>query len=484
MRIGLVTSEIFPFSKVGGLGDVSVALAKYLPAHGLDVRVITPMYSQINLDQTDFYAVDFLQGLEVDFNGWKISYSVYTAKLPGTQTDIYFVNCPQMYHRSGIYTDDSDEYLRFGLLNRVALEIFQRMAWAPDVLHCSDWQSALIPLYLKSIYAWDSLFAATKTIMTIHNIGYQGVFGMDEANRLGLGGHTALLDDYDTRDGRFNFLKCGIIHADKITTVSETYAREIQTPEYGAGLQNMLAYRSANLVGIMNGVDYDEWNPATDHYIKKNYTQKKLSDKQVNKKDLCDELKLPYHKKMPLVGIVSRLVYQKGIDLIEAVMDKLLLERPFQLVVLGSGFERYEHYFLGLQTRHPQKVVFVHGYNHALSHKIEAGADIFLMPSKYEPCGLNQLYSLKYGTVPVVRKTGGLADSVELYNWERQSGDGFVFEDYSPAGLEWALGYALSTFGHHKTWSKIIKAGMRKDFSWEKQIGSYVSLYNELVLRK
>jgi len=483
MHIGLVTSEIYPFSKMGGLGDVSSALAKYLPGPDLDMRVITPMYSQINLDQTDFYSVDYLQGMEVDFNGWKISYSVYTAKLPGTQTDIYFINCPHLYHRSGIYTDDTDEYLRFALLNLAALDIFQYMAWAPDILHCSDWQSALIPLYLKTLYAWDSLFAKTKTIMTIHNIGYQGIFGTDAAYRLGLGGFMHFLDDLDSRAGRFNFLKCGIIHADKISTVSETYAREIQTVEYGSGLEMMLAYRSSNLVGIMNGIDYDEWNPETDHYIKKNYTLNTLTGKQANKKALCQELGLVYDKNVPLIGMVSRLVFQKGIDLIKAVMDKMLLEHKFYLVVLGSGFAQFEHYFAGLQKRHPERVSFTAGYNNALTHKIEAGADIFLMPSKYEPCGLNQLYSLKYGTVPIVRKTGGLADSVELYNWEKQTGDGFVFDEYTPTGLEWAFDYALNTYQNPKSWKKIVKNGMKKDFSWKKQIGDYLNLYRELNLQ-
>ncbi len=483
MRIGLVTSEIFPFSKTGGLGDVSGALAKYLPAVNGEVRVVTPMYSQINLDQNDFYAVDFLQGMTVDFDGWQIGFSVYTAKIPGTQTDVYFINCPQLYHRWGIYTDDGDEYLRFALLNRAALEIYQRMAWAPDILHCSDWQSALIPLYLKSLYAWDSLFARTKTVLTIHNIGYQGVFGMDVAYRLGFGAFTHLLDDLDTRAGRFNFLKCGIIHADKITTVSETYAREIQTPEYGAGLEAMLAYRSANLVGIMNGIDYDEWDPATDRYIAQNYSIKTLADKFINKKALCSELELVCQTDRPLIGMVSRLVYQKGIDLIEAVMDKALLERKFCLVVLGSGFPRFEAYFAGLQRRHPERVSFTPGYNNALAHKIEAAADIFLMPSKYEPCGLNQLYSLKYGTVPIVRKTGGLADSVELYDWENLRGDGFVFEDYTPPGLAWALNYALDTYQHTDSWQQIMRNGMQKDFSWQKQIGHYVRLYEELKLQ-
>ncbi|RMH64040.1 MAG: glycogen synthase [Calditrichaeota bacterium] len=480
LKIGFVSAEIEPFVKTGGLADVSGALGKYLPRNRVEMRMVTPLYAQTRTGVHPFFPVDYMQDMRLTFGSRTIHYKVFTAKLPGSETDVYFVDCPELYHRASVYTGHEDEYLRFALLNRAAIEIFQHMHWAPDIIHCNDWQTALIPIYLKTLYNWDKLFAHTRTLLTLHNVGYHGNFPLTVVHEIGLGNFMHLLDDMDRRQGRFNFLKTGIIYADMLSTVSETYAREIQTPDYGFGLDAMLAYRKERLTGIVNGVDYGTWNPQTDPEICKNYGPDTLEMKEENKACLLNQIALPYHFHQPLMGMVTRLVEQKGIDLLLPVMDGFLYGHDVQLVVLGSGEERYERYFYGLQGRHPEKVRFYEGYNNSLAHQIEAGADIFLMPSRYEPCGLNQIYSLKYGTIPIVRQTGGLADTVIPYNWETGRGTGFLFKDYNSDGLWWALDHAVTTYGHREAWENIMRQAMEQDYSWKKQIKHYLRLYEKV----
>jgi starch synthase len=483
LKVALIASEVFPFAKTGGLADVTGSLGKYLYKNNVDVRLVTPLYSQTNLDVADFYPVDFLQGMELAFGERKITYSVHTALLPGSDASVYFISCPELFNRNSIYTNDLDEHIRFALFSRATIEIFQRMAWAPDIFHCNDWQTALIPIYLKTHYNWDKLFNKSKTLLSIHNIGYQGNFNLSILNDLGFAEYTNLLDPSDLKNGRFNFMKCGIIHADKLSTVSKTYAREIQTEEYGSGLDPMLAYRKNILTGIVNGVDYDEWNPEKDNHIAFSYSLKKLSGKKKNKQKLLKHFGLDYSPQKPVIGMITRLVEQKGLDLISDVLENILSTNEVYFVILGSGDEKYESFFRYLHEKYPDKLTFYAGYNNKLAHQIEAGADMFLMPSKYEPCGLNQIYSLKYGTIPIVRKTGGLADTVELYDWEKQSGTGFVFEDYTAEGLHWAINYALETYQHKDAWKKIIINAMKKDFSWNKQIKEYLKLYTNLIMK-
>ncbi|KAA3617745.1 MAG: glycogen synthase [Calditrichaeota bacterium] len=484
IKIALVSSEIFPFSKTGGLADVSGALGKYLSKNNVDVRLITPLYSDVDLSVSNFYPVKFLQDMELWFGSHKYSYSVHTAKIPDTAASVYFISCPELYNRESLYTNDVDEHIRFALLSRAAIEICQKMAWAPDVFHCNDWQSALLPLYLKTHYSWDSLFSKSKTLLSIHNIGYQGSFNLAVINDLGFADFTHLLDDFDNKSGQFNFMKLGVIHSDKLSTVSKTYAQEIQTEEYGAGLDPMLAYRKENLVGIVNGVDYEEWDPENDTNINFPFSINKLSGKKKNKQSLLDSFDLEFSIKRPLIGMITRLVEQKGLDLIIQVLENFLAHKDMQVVVLGSGDPKYVEFFTYLKNKYPAKLGFFSGYNNKLAHLIEAGSDMFLMPSKYEPCGLNQIYSLKYGTIPIVRKTGGLADTVDLYDWEKQSGTGFVFEDYSAEGLDWAIDYALETFKHTKAWKKIISNAMKQDYSWDRQVKEYIKLYSALLKSK
>lgn len=481
LNICIVSSEVVPFAKTGGLADVSGALGKYLSNMGHDVRIVMPFYSSVYISLKDFQPLKQAQNLDIWFGSQKILFSVYSSKLPQSRATVYFVHCPYLYNRGSIYTQDEDEFLRFALLNLATIEICQRLNWAPHVIHGNDWQSGLLPIYLKTSYAQLPLLKNTKTLLTIHNIGYQGIFPAQSINSLNLNEYYQWFDAIELYNGKINFLRTGIIHADKISTVSETYAREIQTDFYGEGLQHTLKARSHDLVGILNGVDYDEWNPETDNYIPYHYSIGNLSGKNKNKRKLLSRLGLTYDPKAAVIAMVTRLVEQKGIDLLKGTMEKVLHGYDIRFIVLGNGEHHYEQYLYYLQQTFPEKVVFYRGYNNELSHLIEAGADIFLMPSKYEPCGLNQIYSLKYGTVPIVRKTGGLADTVQEYNWQTGEGTGFVFEHYTPEGLYWAIQHALNTFPHKKIWKKLMLAGMAQDFSWKHQISKYLELYRNMI---
>lgn len=482
LKIAFVSSEVVPFAKTGGLADVAGALGKYLSNAGHDTRVFMPYYHDIDFSKMEVHVVDYLQNIPLEFNGTAVEFTVLTTTIPGSGCDIYFIHCPGLYNRSSIYTDDDDEYLRFAVLSRAAIECCQRMGWAPDIFHCNDWQSALIPLFLKTLYNWDTLFSGTKTILTIHNIGYQGMFSADVIKALNLEAHRQMLPQEDLDSGVFNYLKTGIIYADVITTVSNTYAHEIQTEAYGAGLQDLLYHHRGKLAGIVNGVDYQEWSPENDRLIPFRFSPEDLSGKEQNKKALLEKMGLSYVENVPVFGIVSRLTAQKGFDLLAEILFDVLAKYELRFVVLGSGEQKYAQLFEKAQYHFPDKFCFYNGYNNALSHLIEAGSDIFVMPSRYEPCGLNQIYSLKYGTVPIVRKTGGLADTVQLYNWEDQTGTGFVFDDYSAAGLSWAIEFAYSTYQHRDAWQKLMRNGMAADFSWERQVQLYIDLYRRILL--
>lgn len=480
LRICLVTSELTPLAKTGGLADVCAALTAYLHASGHDVRVLMPRYSSIDTGNLEIVPVEYLQNMPMRLGNHEGRYSVDTTFLPGTDLPIYLLRCPELYERSAIYTDDGDEHLRFILLARAAIEMCQNMGFSPDIFHCHDWHAALIPLYLKSRYAWDNLFAATRSVLTIHNIGYQGVVNASVLDDFGLEGAVHQLHQEDLSAGRISFLKTGVLHADLLTTVSPTYAREIQSDEYGMGLQHLLRNRSETLVGILNGVDYKEWNPASDELIPAMYSHRNMSGKKTCKVELMSDMGLEGGARQPLIGMVTRLTSQKGIDLVQKVVPDLLQRRNFSLVVLGSGEGRYERFFDWLQEFFPGWVSFYRGYSNKLAHWIEAGADMFLMPSVYEPCGLNQMYSLRYGTVPIVRETGGLADSVQLYDPATRQGDGIVFRDYNEEGLRWAIETALDLYPDRPVWRRMMQNGMRKNYSWEKQGQEYVDLFRRL----
>jgi len=355
------------------------------------------------------------------------------------------------------------------------------MQWSPGILHCNDWHTAFGPLFLKTFLEGDPLFARTRSVLTIHNIGYQGTFSSAAIADLELGPKSYLLHQDDLRAGKINPLRHGIMYADAITTVSPTHAREICTDQYGMGLQDTLRVRGDALTGILNGVDYETWDPRNDRYLPEHYGPGTLSIKAGLKRALIERLGLSVSATAPLAGIVSRLAAQKGIELMFESLPQVLQWRELGFIALGSGEPQYERFLVELERRFPGRVAFRQGYDDELSHWIEAGCDMFLMPSLYEPCGLNQMYSLRYGTVPIVRRTGGLADSVAHYDPASGEGTGIVFNDFNTEGLEWALNMALDLYAQPEHWRHAVRNGMAKDFSWEKQGGKYVEIYRRLA---
>ena len=480
-RIAQIAAEATPFAKTGGLGDVVAGLSRALGRKGHDVRIFLPFYQKVARLDFPFVVVDFLRDLEMRLGERRFTWSVFTTKLPDSGVDVYFVHCPALYHHESIYSGGWDEYLRFALLSRAALESCQRMGWAPDVAHVHDWHTALVPLYLRTVYAWDRLFSGTRTVLTLHNLGYQGVFGAQALGELGLAAHSHLVHQEDLAAGRVGFLKTGLLYADRLTTVSRTYAREIQTPEHGFGLDPLLRASADRLVGIVNGVDYGEWDPAGDPHLPHKYSARSLAGKGKMKRALLERTGLPWRKEAPVVGIVSRLTAQKGLDLLFDTLPELLQQRDFRFVALGSGEPRYESFLAWLQASFPGKAWFYRGYHEELAHWIEAGSDLYVMPSRYEPCGLNQMYSLRYGTPPVVRRTGGLADTVELWNPATGQGTGFPFDHFTPEGLRWALDAAFRVFADPKAWKQLMLNGMAQDWSWERQVVPYEELYERLL---
>ncbi len=481
LRICLVSSEVAPFAKTGGLADVCAALARYLQRAGHDVRVFLPFYSSIDASSGEILPVNFLRDVPMWMGPYLYTFSIHTARLPRSPLWIYLVRCPALYDRPGLYTSDRDEPLRFALLSRAAIECCQRMGWAPQVFHCNDWHTALIPAYLRTVYAWDSLFQRTRTLLTLHNVAYQGVCSTNLLGALELAEHAGILWPEDTAAGRVNFLRTGILYADLLSTVSPTHAREIQTEDYGYGLHELLRERSDRLVGILNGIDRDEWDPETDPLIPAHYSRDDLSGKEENKRALLERMHLPPHHRVPTVAVVSRFTWQKGFDIAFEPLQEFLSRLDLRLAVVGTGERRYEESFARLEGRFPGRVAYHRGFSNELAHLAEAGADIFLMPSRYEPCGLNQMYSLRYGTPPIVRKTGGLADSVQLYDRGSGEGTGFVFDHFSADALRWALGYALDVYRDPGAWAHLQRSGMAQDFSWDRQVGLYLDLYSRLA---
>jgi starch synthase len=481
VRICFLSAEYSPFAKTGGLGDVSAALTRQLARRGHDLRVFVPLHGQMDLRGIDRHPVDFLQGLSLQVGAHAFRYGVQTARVPDSDLWVYLVDCPSLFDRPRIYSDSPDEHLRYLMLTRAALEGCQRMGFAPQILHANDWHTAFAPLLLRSAYAWDrDRFAATRSVYTIHNMGYQGVFGASQSGDLGPGVDPPFLHQEDLRAGRINPMRHAVMYADAVTTVSPTYADEIRTPEGGHGLDADLRARGPRVQGILNGVDYDEWNPATDRYLPYRYDASDLSGKARNKRALLELLNLSGDAGLPLIGMVTRLTRQKGIDLLHEVLPEVLDAGTARLVVLGSGEHHYERFLHGLQERFPGRAVFYSGYSEELAHLIEAAADIFLMPSMYEPCGLNQMYSLKYGTVPIVRRTGGLADSVRHFDPSTGEGTGVVFNDFDAGGVRWAIAQALEWYRSPSLWLRLVLNGMREDFSWDRQVLEYEQLYERL----
>jgi starch synthase len=478
----MLASEVEPLSKTGGLADVAGALTKYLHGAGHDVRTFSPCYASIDRAAFAVQPVEGVTQVPLAVGPHSYVFSLLRATLPGG-APAYLIDCPALYARTTLYTTDPDEHVRFLALTRAVLIACQRLRWAPDVIHCNDWHTAFAPLFLRTGFAAEPLFARTRSVLTIHNVGYQGIFPAAQVADLGIAEpQRYLLHQDDLAAGRINALRHGILYADAITTVSPTHAREICTDQYGMGLQDSLRARAAGgaVSGILNGVDYDEWDPRRDRYLPQHYSAEDPSAKASIKREFLARQELAADARVPLLGLVSRLAVQKGIELMFEALPKVLTARSLSFVALGNGEPQYEDFFAALARRFPGRVKFHAGYDEELAHWIEAASDMFLMPSRYEPCGLNQMYSLRYGTVPIVRRTGGLADSVAPYNRARGSGTGVVFNDFDTHALEWALNTALDLYGEPRHWVRMMRNGMRKDFSWQRQGGEYVKLYTRL----
>ncbi|MGH9746729.1 MAG: glycogen synthase GlgA [Candidatus Acidiferrales bacterium] len=472
MKILFVASEALPYSKTGGLADVVEALPKALVEMGHEVAVFLPRYRGNKITST------IISSLTIPL-GDALRFPALAEAAPVAGVRYYFLDDPQLFDRDGIYGDKSGDFPdnaeRFAELSRAAIEFMKRV-WLPDVMHCHDWQSALVPVLLRTQYANDPNVRSIPVVFTIHNIAYQGLFPRSALRRIGLPDQLFSIDGLEFF-GNVNYLKGGILFADYLTTVSRRYAKEIQTPEYGASLDGVIRNRADRLVGILNGADYSTWSPEADTLIAQNYSVHNLDGKKACKKDLLEVFHLPpENMDRPLIGIVSRFVNQKGFDLVAEVAYDLMKEN-LALIALGTGQPEFEGLFRALAEKFPAKAAVKIAYDEALAHKIIAGADMILIPSRYEPCGLTQLYGLRYGTVPVARATGGLDDTIQYYDPKTGHGTGFKFDDYDGRALLQCVRTALKAYKDPKIWRTIQSNGMAKDFSWKASAAAYVTLY-------
>jgi starch synthase len=475
MEILFVASEVAPWSKTGGLGDVAAALPRALAARGHAVVVVSPRYFTVDVRQPGFEPLH----RAVSVRGVPTTLWRHEA---GGVVHLFVENDRAYASRRGLYGDTHGDYgdnaERFAFLARAALAAPAALGLRPRIVHLNDWQTGLAPFLLRHEHQGDPSLARTRTVFTIHNLAYQGIFPKHAVTALGLPWSVFHYQAMEFHD-HLSFMKAGLGFADALTTVSPTYAREILTPEVGAALDAVLRHRAGDLTGILNGIDVAEWDPARDPHLEAHYSAEDLTGKAACKAALQRELKLPVRSDVPVIGMVGRLAEQKGIDLVAVVLARLGA-RDVQLVVLGSGQRSLESVFVRASRDHPERVAARIGFDEGLAHRIEAGADLFLMPSRFEPCGLNQMYSLRYGTVPVVRAVGGLEDTVEDHDG-KDRGTGFKFRDYHPSALWGALGRALDAYRNRAAWQGIMRRGMAQDFSWDRSAAEYEALYRRLV---
>ena len=486
LKVLLVSAEIVPFAKEGGLADVAGALPKALAEEGVDIRAVMPLYGSIDRKTFAIKPVKGLEKLEIEMDGQLETASVHTATIPGSEVQVYFVANGRYFDRKGVYNDPDtgegypDNPNRFIYFQKAVVAMLDRLGWRPDVVHCNDYQTGLIPFYLQRG------LERTATLFSIHNLAYQGVQPADIIPTAEIPPHHFYPMSPFEFYGQVNMMKIGIAFSDLINTVSPTYAREIQKDrEFGCGLEGVLRSRASDLSGIVNGIDYSVWNPEIDELIPHNYSADDLEGKARNKKELLKRNSLPEpkaDKRVPLIGIISRLADQKGFDILEEALEKIM-QLDVQIVVLGTGQHKYHEMFEAAAKRHPDKLAVNLAFDNALAHLIEAGSDMFLMPSRYEPCGLNQLYSLRYGTIPVVRATGGLADTIADFKPESGKGTGFVFKQYSAEALLEAIKRAVAQFGDAEAWSGLVANAMAADFSWSASAKHYIDLYDRALAK-
>ena len=479
MKVLLASSEAVPFAKTGGLADVAGALPKALAKAGVDVRLILPKYKGVEE-----------KGLPMDYTGIHVavpvSQTVVDAEIVESRLNgvtVYLVERDEYFYRDNLYSTQDGDFIdnaeRFVFFSRAIIETARQTGFVPDVIHCNDWQTALVPVYLSTIFRPDPLLSRISTLLTVHNLGYPGLFWHLDWHLLNIGWEyftPNFLEFY----GKINFLKGGIVFADVINTVSRKYSQEIQTREFGAGLDGILRTRKEDLYGIVNGIDYDDWNPETDRFIPERYSADDLKGKAACKAALQKAFGLPVDENATLIAGISRLADQKGFDLIAQGFEKLV-SSGVQYILLGTGERKYHELFTELARKYPRSFALKIAYDNALAHLIEAGADMFLMPSQYEPCGLNQLYSLRYGTVPIVRAVGGLEDTIRDDPAEPDSNTGFKFREYTVGAMMVAVERALTVRADDARWTGLMKRGMAQDFSWDKSAGEYRSLYEKAI---
>lgn len=476
MNVLLVASEAHPFIKTGGLGDVMGALPQSLIDIGIDVRVVIPKYKEI---KDEFKGkLKFIKWFMVRV-GWRNQYcGIYEYKNKGVT--YYFLDNEYYFNRDGVY-GHYDDGEKFAFFDRAVIEFMKEIDWKADVVHCNDWQTGMIPVLLKLEYIRDDFYKNMKTIFSIHNLFFQGIFPPDILPEVFGYDYEPFRNESLELHGGVSFLKGGINYSDKVSTVSETYANEIQTAEYGETLEGLLRCRSYALKGIVNGIDYEEYDPNKDKLIFERYSVNNINGKKVNKKQLQSELGLTINENIPIIGVVSRLTHQKGCDLIINILDRIL-QKDVQIVILGTGDYLYEQTFKNFQFRYPGKVSANTMFDNALAHKIYAGSDMFLMPSLFEPCGLGQLIALRYGSLPIVRETGGLKDTISPYNKYNGIGNGFGFRNYNYNDLMNATEQALDVYNNKDIWKSLVLQAMHSNNSWEKSAKEYKALYSGLVV--
>ena len=469
MRVAVIAAEAVPYSKTGGLGDVAGALPKALKQVGIDSVLITPCYWQTKAEHLWHTAID---DLPVDWRGSTYHAKSFYSEANGSPT--FLIDAPEHFHRDSIYGYRED-HERFAFFNRAALQLLKRIGPPPEIVHLNDWHCGFAAVELASARRWDRYWHSTRTVFSIHNMAYQGGFDPDELWKFGFGlerERNAFLFN-----GYASAMKAGLEVSDTLSTVSRRYAREIQTAEYGYGLEWLMRLRSDRLVGITNGVDYDVWNPATDPEIPAHYDINDLAGKAACKRALLEQFHLPVDLDRPVFASITRLTAQKGFELIQQTVGEILATGAY-FIALGSGERHFEDFLQRLRDHAPNQVGVYRGYNESLAHKIEAGADIFLMPSKFEPCGLNQMYSLRYGTVPIVRAVGGLDDTVQNFDAVNGSGNGFKFGPFDAGRFLEKIYEALFAYSDKETWRQLQRSGMSDDNSWEHAARKYVELYN------
>jgi starch synthase len=479
MKVAFLASEVIPYAKTGGLADVAGALPKFLARRGAEVRVFLPLYREVKAKGLRLEPV--LEEAVLEMGGGKLSYAVLAHRADGVT--IFFIDRPAFYDRDGLYGTAAGDYPdngeRFAFFSRAALETLKATGFAPDIVHGHDWQSALTFAYLRYVYAGDPFFARTRTVFTIHNLAYQGLFDLEVLTGVGLPGSLFNMNDLEFY-GRVNALKAGILYTDAVTTVSPRYSREIQTPEFGCGLDGLLRSRSASLHGILNGVDYRDWDPATDRLIPRNFTPSDLAGKRICRDMLALEFGLAAPPGLPVAGMVTRLAGQKGLDIVCDALEELL-GLGLTLVILGTGDQKIQDFLLAARKKDPGRIGLKIAFDERIAHTIYAGSDVFLIPSRYEPCGLTQMYAMKYGTVPVVRATGGLEDSVQEFDPATGRGNGFKFVEAAPGPLVEASARAVAAFRKPQDWRRLVANAMAADFSWERSADAYLDLYGKLA---